>query len=419
MKFYPLLIGLFLLIPHAQAAEPLTVEEALSTALKLNPEVRAAEAKSDAEFSAIRSQYWIDRPKAGFMYQQDTTLMEVQNGPMTAINVFQDIDFPLKYLFRGSAQQSQAAAAEKEFLLKKLEVRQKVLTGYFNLYSSMKIVSLLQAQKETIREIVRIAEARRATGQVPQQDEMKAHVEQTKIESDLLLAKQDLEAAEAMLNALLNRDAGDPISFPGKEIQIPKITVPADTLTTLQLDSSPMIKREEFMVEQANTKKGLALLNYFPDMTLWFQKPFHNNMPPNAYSLGIEFSVPLWFFMKESSDVDVASRLYIEADKNLEFRRREVGAEVRSLGARVRTQAEILKIFDTSLIPQATTALNSSRGAYQAGEAKFIELLDSERSLYAVRISFYQTLTEFVENVTRLEQVVGRSISSLPLGELS
>ena len=61
--------------------------------------------------------------------------------------------------------------------------------------------------------------------------------------------------------------------------------------------------------------------------------------------------------------------------------------------------------------------LNSSRAAYSAGRATFVEFLDSERSLYEVRVSYFETLAKYVESLSELERVAGSSLSTLPFGE--
>jgi cobalt-zinc-cadmium efflux system outer membrane protein len=77
----------------------------------------------------------------------------------------------------------------------------------------------------------------------------------------------------------------------------------------------------------------------------------------------------------------------------------------------------MLQVYETSLIPQATSSLNSARSAYSAGKSGFMELLDAERSLFQVRIDYYKALTKYVESLTSLEKVAGLSLSTLPFGD--
>ena len=220
----------------------------------------------------------------------------------------------------------------------------------------------------------------------------------------------------AQLQALLDLDAAEPFDLPSGDLATPKLSVPLSALAKPQGSGSRAVGAAQKMLEEAETRQTLAGYSYAPDFMFSFQKPFTNS-PPDAYSIGVEVSVPLWFFAKQSSEVAMASARAREAEKNLAKATRETQAETKSLSVRVETYEKLIRIYETSLIPQATSALNSSRAAYGAGRAPFLELLDSERSLYSIRITYYQTLAKFVEAMTRLEVVAGRPISSLPIGE--
>lgn len=400
----------------AATSATLTLKDALTRALSSNPELSAFRYHAEAEDSATRAQAWPNNPQVGLAYEKDSSLMQQQMGPMTSASISQEILFPPKYILRGSAQHHRAQAADQEYANKKLEIRQKVMSAYYNLYAIRRTIDLLKAQKETLREIARIAESKRATGVVPQQDEMKAHVEQTKLESELLLAIQESEITESALNVLLYQNPTQPILLTHTNLDVPKITVALDTLTEQVPNTSPTIKQQEYLSEEAKTQKSLADLGYAPDFMLTFQKPFIN-APAGAYQASVGISIPLWFFMQQTSEVASATRRSMQSENLLIHTRQEVHSMVRVLSAKIRTNEKILKIYETALIPQASSTLNSSRSAYKAGRTSFIELLDSERSVYALQIAYYQALTQYVTMLSELERVTGQSISSLPFGD--
>lgn len=405
-----------LFVGRVAVADALTLDSALSKAMQANPEVAASSARADSEHAAIRSQYWLDNPRIGLMRENNMNLMEQQMGPMNLWSVTQEVKFPTKYFLMGSMQKYRAEGTDHQFSAKRLEVRKKVIATYYGLFAANRIVSLLEAQKETLREVARSAESRRATGAVPQQDEMKAHVEQTRIEADLVMALQERIAVESQLNALLNSPADEVIALPKQELIPPTLNVPVSEVPKLAQGSSRQIKAVESFSEEAGTKKALAAWSFAPDFALSYKKAW-TNAPTDNYAVGVEISFPLWFFMKQTSEYSSAAALSVEAEKNLEKANRDTSAEVRSLSAKVDSFEKLLKIYQTSLIPQATSTLNSSRAAYQAGKVNFLELLDSERSLYSVRIAYYRTLVQYVEYVASLEEVAGTRLSTLPFGD--
>jgi cobalt-zinc-cadmium efflux system outer membrane protein len=341
--------------------------------------------------------------------------METMMGPMNTWGITQEIKFPTKYLLMGAAQSSRAESSRHQLSSKKLEVRKKVIDAYYNLFSVQRIYSLLEAQRETLIEVARSAEARHSTGAVPQQDEMKAHVEQTKIEAELLNLLEERETAEATLNALLNREVSQKINLGAQDIPEPKLTVDPEMISDIAKSQSQRVKSIMALSEEADTRKSLAGWNFAPDFAISYRKAW-TSAPANNYAFGVEISVPLWFFVKQTGEYSSASAQAVEAAKNVEQIKLEVASNIRSVLSKVKSHEKLLQIYKTSLVPQATSTLNSSRTAYQAGRINFLEFLDSERSLYEVRIAQYRTLTQYVEFLTRLEEVSSASLSSLPFG---
>jgi outer membrane protein TolC len=405
---------LFLIFGSLSFANTLTSSKVLSEVFSNNPELGATQARVDAENAAISSKYSLDNPKFGYMKESNLTAEQRDMGPMTSWTISQEIMFPTKYFTMGSMQSSKVQALKEEFLDKKLELRQKALTQYYNFYSALRIASLLKAQRETLREIARIAETRRATGAVPQQDEMKAHVEQTMIENEILLQNQEVVEGESSLKALINWSPETVLELPAEELKIPKITTSLNQIENLALSNSKMISAQKFWMSEADSTKTYAKMSYLPDFMLNYRKPFGTNAPENAYTFDIEMTIPLWFFSKQNSEVSIASAKKTEAEKRMEQTKRQVESESKSLSVKAETLSQVLKIYETALIPQSTSALNSSRSAYSAGKVGFQELLDSERSLFNVKIDYYKNLAKFVEALSSLEKMIGTRVSDLP-----
>lgn len=410
------LIGIFFLgqsVAQAAASEILTLEQALVIALSENPDIASTQAMAQAERSLIRSQSWLDNPRIGFMRENDLNFMEQEMGPMNFWTVSQEIAFPVKYVLQGRAQSYKASVAEQEASAKRLEVRRQVISGYYNLFATHRVIDLYTALRDTLEQVARSAETRYASGTAPQQDEMKAHVEQTKLESDLILARKDLRTMESSFNAILDRKSNSIIELPKEDLPVPKLTVPFEDLPALASQHARALRRARYRVEEADVRRKLAKWGYAPDFSLNFRKAY-TAAPSDNYAFGVELSIPLWFFMKQTSEVTSMSSIAVSAEREQEKAARSVDSDLNALGVKVNTQADLLKIYGSSLIPQATTTLNSSRAAYQAGRISLLEYLDSVRSLYTVRMSYYQALAQYAENLSQLEEIVGTSLSTLP-----
>lgn len=393
--------------------EILTLDVAIKKALSQNADLSALKSRVDGEKEAIRAQSFLDDPKIGFM-QEDTGNMDAKE-PMRSWTVSQEIKFPTKYSAMKEMQTARWDTAQFTYLEKRLETRRKVVTLYYNFYVSNQIIDLLEAEKATLREIAALAISRRGTGLVTQQDEMKAHVEQTNLENDLLMALQERESMQAMLNTVMGEETTHEINLPSGMLAIPELSFSKEVLLQNANSKSQKLKEADAMVREAKAQKRLAELTYMPDFMVSFQKPFSGGSK-RAYTLSLDVTVPLWFFEKQTSEVSSKSAFLAETEHTLTQTSRDLTAEKIALTSKVQTYRKLLKIYETSLIPQVETTLRSSQGAYRAGKATFIDLLDSERSLYGVRTAYYRIQAQYVEALVQLEQIMGISLSTISMG---
>jgi outer membrane protein TolC len=400
----------------ATSPAPLSLEDAIEGAMRSNPEIAEAQSRARAEKAAIRSHSFLEDPHLGFMREKGLTEMEQSQGPMSSWSISQGLRFPAKYFVEGSAQGDRAQAAEIRAQHQIHEVWSKTVSAYYELYASDRILQLLEAQKETLREVARIAERRHSTGTAAQQDEMKAHVEQTRIENDLLVAHEERDAAEASVNTLINRDPSTPIASFRQDLAVPAVTLDPREIANVAKERSRPILAARASVDAAHQERALAWLSFAPDFRLSYRHATSGAEAGN-YAASIEMSIPLWFPVRQSSLVSEArARAQAEEDR-LATTEREVDSRVRILLSRVTAHRRMIDVYRTALIPQASSTLSSSRSAYSAGRASFADLLDSERSLYQVRMAFFRTLSEYVDALTGLEALVSRPISDLPHGD--
>ena len=73
----------------------------------------------------------------------------------------------------------------------------------------------------------------------------------------------------------------------------------------------------------------------------------------------------------------------------------------------VEASDRIKTLFETSLLPQAETSIESALRNYTAGRIDFLMLLDTERELKRIRLDYIKTLAEYRKRLANLERVVG------------
>lgn len=395
--------------PASFTGEVQSLDKVLDLAYKNNPGIAASRYSLDAEESLIASKATPDDPTIGVSTLDRNS--QTKYGTIT-----QRIQFPVKYILQAKAQSGLADSYKSKLEMKKLEIRQQVISLYYAIYAIQKIIQLKEANMQTVKEFARVAEKKYAAGKSPQGDSMKAHFELTQLELDLIQLKQEEEALQDNLKAIINQHTFEKLSLVNLNIKTPKfypnqVANSLPKLTSVLQNRSPRVKIQAHLLKEAKYKSSLSKWKYAPDFQLQYQQRIAG-LPKDSKSYSIGITFPLWFW-KKGSETSAASSRLIAQEYRLTDTIQQMIAKVKNLKGKVLTGVKTLKIYETSLIPQAQGAYNSTRAAYRANKTSFLDLLDSERSLYRVRTGFYQSLKQYVSHLSELETQLGFTVSNL------
>lgn len=404
-------ITIIILAQLVSFAEAKSLEEVLALAYKANPEIQSSEYELEAEKSLVGAKATLDDPVVGF-----STLK--RNMRTKYISISQKIEFPAKYILEAKAQKSHAKSFESKLRLKMLEIREQVVSLYYGLYSIQKIIQLTKSNMQAVREFARIAEKKYAAGNSSQGDSMKAHFELTQLEVELIKLNQQEQALQSQMKAVVGDSSWDDLDLNLQKLTVPKfkrtlIHDNVDGLSKQLKESSPKIKSESHKFKAAQFMSSSAKWEFAPDVQLQYQQRISGD-PEDSKIYSVGLSIPLWFW-KKGAMASAASSRKLAQKFRLEGTTLKLIANIKDLIGKVETGSKTLKIYETSLIPQAQGAFNSTRASYRASKTTFLDLLDSERSLYKVKSGFYKTLQQYIKNLSQLEKQIGFSVSNLAI----
>ena len=385
------------LIPWAHASE---LSELLALSYQNNPGLKVAEALVEREQSLMVAGMTPGEPMLG--------LSTLERRGETRYGIFaQKIRFPLKYYWEYKTGKHRVESRRADLKMKKFEIRGEIIFLYYSIYSIQNILRITRANIQALQEFSRIAEKKYASGQSSQGDSMKAHVELTRLELSVIDLVQEEEAMQARLKAVINDPQFKGLNFSGKTLPIPRYNGKQKTA----MSEAPLLKKEFFLSEEARVAATSARWDFLPDVQLQYQWRLSGE-PTDSRIYSFKMTFPLWFWKKSSQSAAAAAYKragryrFIQEEKKLT-------AQIKDWEGRTRANARALKIYTTGLIPQAQGAYNLAKAAYRANKTSFLNLLDSERSLYRVQTGFYRSLSSYVKSISRLEAKLGARVSNL------
>ncbi len=402
--------------PPAQAQgvalDTLHVTEALRIAREANPMLRAARASATAAAQRVGPAGALPDPQLQFgLMNRMASDFGSTTDPMTMnqVQLMQMVPWPgklgnAKRAARHSAAAAGADADEQERML----VAQVRMTYYEVAYADRAVV-VMERTRGLLRDFTSVATTMYAVGAGAQQDVLRAQVEVARMGEDITRMAQMRLAAATRLNALLGREATEPIGA----LDLPDLPAgelpPVDTLITWAFASRPALRAGAERVAAAEASLGAARRELFPDFTVGFQ---YQQRPqfPTMVSLMLGFNVPLFAGARQlpMRREMVAMRDMSQAEfLNL---RNETVARIIETRARATQDRALGRLYRSGILPQARSAVQAALSSYRVGRVPFMTLVDDQMTVNRYEIEAYRLLADYHQAVGELEALLGREV---------
>jgi multidrug efflux system outer membrane protein len=313
-------------------------------------------------------------------------------------------------------RQSEAAladllATEEARLGVVLTLVSSVATGYITLRDLDKQLEISRRTLDTREGVVKLFELRFKGGVVSQVELAQVRSEYESAATTIPTIERAIAQTEHALSLLLGRHPG-PIARGRTIDELLRIDVPAGLPSQL-LERRPDIRQAEQNLIAANARIGAARALYYPTISLT------GLLGVASVSLGNLFSGPArtWSFVGDVTgpiftggsiegtlaQAEAQHRQLLAAyERTIQNAFREVDdALVDQLKSRERLQAQARQI--AALRDYARL----SRTRYEGGYASYLEVLDSERSLFSAELGHAQTQADLLNAVVNVYKALG------------
>lgn len=391
------------------AEEPLRLREALETARRDNPEIRAARSKWEAMRARVSQAATPDKPRLDFerMYaprgENVITGAEERN-----VAVSQEIPFPTTLYFRGRAARKEAEGAFAEYQAKEREVLAQVRSAYAMLYLTRHSLHVFEENVALLRQFASIAESKYISGKAGQRDVLKARVELARMGNMQVNLAQEQETNRAMMNLLLNRPPDAPLGAP-EDPNPAEFSWKWEELREAALENRPELRAAAASEEAAGAGLWAARSEFLPDIMMQYRQR-NMKMGHDSHDAMLGLSLPLWFWkpgamVREARAERDRSRVEHEALRNMTL------YEVKNLFVRAQTAARLIELYRTSVLPQAEQSLRVTQAAYQSDRAGFLDLIEASRTVLDFRLESYAATAEYLRTLAELERAVGMDLA--------
>lgn len=329
------------------------------------------------------------------------------------ITISQKLPYPGKLGLRTEIAEKEVEIVEEGYEDFKRRIIKEVKQSYFELCFVLAAIEITKHNKVLLKTFVTIAQTKYSVGKGIQQDVIKAQVELSKIEDELIRLHKREESEKAKLNTLMNRLPQAPLII-SHGIKKTFFNYAIEDLQQMTEDHRPLLKSIRSLIERYKVSKQLAEKEYYPDFNIGFRYGQREDSlmaeHPDFVSGFVSINIPLWYKTKqrrkvfeETYKIDTANETYNKA-KNDFF------LQIKQILDDEEKGDQLIKLIKTGIIPQARQSLESALAGYSVDKVDFLTLLDNQVTLFNWEIKYHRELASYEKNLAALEHVVGKRL---------
>ena len=401
-------------------AGPHTVETYVRYALAQNPNIQAARMRVEAWAYRVPQAASLQDPTLGVTAFPEP-VQTAAGQQEVLITASQKLPWFGKLRTRAEVAEAQVEVARAQLAAVELATIEMVKRAYYELYFVQRAIGITEADRELLLTLTRIAESKYRTGTVSQQDVLRAELEISDRDNQLIRLRQRLDSGQARLARVLHVSPETPLRAIEK-LSAGQIPGDLDGLYRQAIAARPELQAQLAAIERDRRAVELASLEYRPDVTLgasWIDIS-HAGLSGaangrDAILLGATVNVPI-YRKRLDAGVREAEARAVSSVRVYDSLRDQTQEEVADLFAQVSSQRDLLRLFREDIIPKAEQTLTVSIPAYQVEQIDFLQLIDNWRQLLRFQITYERLEAQLRQSLATLERVLGGQPQLPPTG---
>jgi outer membrane protein TolC len=402
-------------IVQASAQEPrLGLPELTGEAIRSNPEIVAAQKTYEAARQRPTQQSSLPDPMISLGYVSvGNPLPGAGLGSQVLSNLgvmySQELPYPGKLKLRGEIASKEAEASFQQYQAVRLGVIAHLKQAYYRLQYAYAASDLLIRNRDLLNRLVSVTEARYSVGKAAQQDVFKAQTQVSILETRLVKLEQERKRSEAEINSILNRRPGTPLARP-EDAKPKELTVTLDELYAAAGRNSPILGRDQKMIERSELAVNSARKEYYPDVTL-SGGYFNQGSMPSMYQLQASFKVPVYFWRKQRAGVNEQVDMLSQARRTYEATDQSLHYRIQDDYTMAQASSKLMQLYLQTVVPQGNLALESSLATYETGSVDFLSVLTNFTTVLDFEMNYYDEALNYALALSRLEEMTGQPLT--------
>jgi outer membrane protein, heavy metal efflux system len=382
-----------------------------------NPELRARYDEWEAAVDGIDAKRRLPEPQ--LRYTAYLRHIETRVGPQRhKLGFTQAFPWPTKLSAAAASASLAAQAAEKALDGDALKITQQVATSYWQIWLVDRDRRVLSQQDRLLDALEQAAQARLEIGSATLADATQVSLRRSRLSDRIAGLSERRRQHEASLRRALSVSAATelPVADTAPEVALPR---ESDPTLRAAARAHPRLEVLELMaaskVEAAESASADGLPGFSVGMD-WIETgaaaaPGVNDSGKDAVLLHVGVSVPIWRHVYGAEEDQARSQSRALLARRDAARDDVVSAIDRAL-SQIRDAHRRVKLYRSTLLPQAETVVESTLGGYQVGEVGLAPVLLGQEDLLEIQLELHRAQVDHAIAWAALEALVGRKVAA-------
>jgi outer membrane protein TolC len=406
-------LGLGLAVPALPAQESagaalparLSRAQAVQEALAHNPAIAAArEQVEEAKAGITVATAWAD-PSLVTEADQLSSFLKPRSASEHDVGLQFTVPFPNRTRLNGKVAHATWQQTQHALVLLQQQTAAQTAQAYDAILVALRHHDDLQQSQEMSRQFLEKTDARFRAGTAAKLDLLKARVDFSKTQNDLIANEHTLAVARAGLNKLLGRPVRSEV-VPADTLEVPGPLPDFDPLRELAMNSRPELLSMTVQQKAAHDSTTLARQYWAPDLNLTLWRSYIPGSP-DSYKFDGGISLPLFFWQHEKGAVAQARHHERELQATGSDLVGQVMLDLQTSYSAATTAWRQAVYLRDELLPEAQAAYQAAFASYSLGGSSALELLDAKGTLLDAQGQYTDALGAVNDAQADLERAVG------------
>ncbi|MBV8452405.1 MAG: TolC family protein [Deltaproteobacteria bacterium] len=403
-----------LCLPGVVSAQIMSVDQVVTEARRVNPQIRAARFRWESAKHQIIQNYTPADPQFSFA-NSDSWRGFLYDSGLHNITVTQALQFPGKGLLQGRNAQRTAEIGRLTYIAALRDITAQAKTAYYQIQLDLALNDLIAENAANLERVLKVTEIAYTANLATQGDFINAKFALEADREQLRQQAVTIANDKTALNVVLNRRPDEPLQV-DRKFDLATFEMTLDQAVEQAVSSRQEILQAALTEKNQDTALTLARLEYAPDYTVGFgfdhwliasfaPQPNHTE----DWNFQIAFNLPIFFWAK-NADIMRAHLDLDAAREDLEAVRLQTEGTVTAIYRQILRSRETALLYRNTLVPLARQAFEVMLVAYQSGKTDFTTLISTFRQWHDARSTYLQAVNALLAGKVALGQAAGGSL---------